>query len=227
MIVMLQDFQNIFEISITLSEVIFNISVAFICGLIISFFYRITYRGPGYSIAFINSLVVLSMITAVVIMVIGNNLARAFGLVGAMSIIRFRTAVKETQDIIYIFFSLAIGMAAGVGLHSIAIVGAIFVGTMSFILSKTILVSQHKQEYLLQFNYSADENSTEPPYIHVFKKYCKNYRIINTKSINGGILEVSYYVNLRHKEKSTEFVKEMKKLQSVNQINLFFDEEYF
>ena len=97
---MLQDFQNILIFSITIGEVIGNIMVALICSFIISLVYRWTYRGTSYSVSFVNSIVSLAMITALVIMVIGNNLARAFGLVGAMSIIRFRTAVKDTQDIV-------------------------------------------------------------------------------------------------------------------------------
>ena len=98
---------NLFPITAT--DIVLNIAVALMCGLAIAWLYRNTYRGPGYSIAFVNSIVYLTMITAVVILAIGSNLARAFGLVGAMSIIRFRTAVKETQDIVYIFFSLAVG----------------------------------------------------------------------------------------------------------------------
>ena len=75
-----------------------------------------------------SSLVTLAMITAVVIMAIGNNLARAFGLVGAMSIIRFRTAVKDTQDLVFIFLALAMGSAAGVGFHRLAVVATLVVG---------------------------------------------------------------------------------------------------
>ena len=101
---MLDDFQNVLSVSLSIGEVFENLVVALICGVIISIFYRLTYRGPGISFSFINSLIILALITSVVIMVIGNNLARAFGLVGAMSIIRFRTAIKETQDIIFIFF---------------------------------------------------------------------------------------------------------------------------
>jgi len=122
-----QDFQGILNLSVTFSDVLANLMVSLVCGLIIAFFYKLTYKGAGYTNSFIVSLVVLSLITTVIIMVIGNNLARAFGLVGAMSIIRFRTAVKETLDIIFIFFSLAIGMAAGIGLPSIAIGGTLFI----------------------------------------------------------------------------------------------------
>jgi hypothetical protein len=90
------------------------LSVALFAGLILTCLYRITYKGAGYTAGFVGSIILLTLITALVIMVIGNNLARAFGLVGAMSIIRFRTAVKDVMDIVFIFFALAVGMASGV-----------------------------------------------------------------------------------------------------------------
>lgn len=76
------------------------------------------------------------MITAIVIMVIGNKLARALGVVGAMSIIRFRTAVKDAADIMFIFFALSIGLAAGVKLYSIAFFGTLFVGGVYHVITK-------------------------------------------------------------------------------------------
>ncbi|MCK4716381.1 MAG: DUF4956 domain-containing protein, partial [Candidatus Marinimicrobia bacterium] len=127
---MFNGFENLFVYSINPGQVIVNMVVAFICGLLISIIYRWTYSGPTYSVTYLNSLIVLSMITSIVIMVIGNNLARAFGLVGAMSIIRFRTAIKDTQDIVFIFFSLAVGMASGVGMHLIALFGVLLIGAV-------------------------------------------------------------------------------------------------
>jgi len=127
----LQECQNIFASGVGLA--IGDLAIALLCGFLISLLYRWTYRGPAYSTTFVSSLASLSMITALVIMVIGNNLARAFGLVGALSIIRFRTAVKDTQDIVFIFFALAVGMAAGVGLHLSAIAGTLFIGLSIFV----------------------------------------------------------------------------------------------
>ena len=175
---MLNEFQNIFNFSVSLSDVIVSLSVAFICGMLIGLFYKLTYRGSGYTNSFLNSLILLVMIKSVVIMVIGNNLARAFGLVGAMSIIRFRTAVKEPLDIIFIFFSLAIGMAAGVGLYSIAIGGTIFIGLILLILTKTSIITTSKEEFLLQFFYVGDGDGNESPYLDTIQKYCKSYKIV-------------------------------------------------
>lgn len=225
---MLQDFNNVLGFSLTPVDIFINLVVALICGLLIAFFYRKSYHGPGYSSTFINTLVILAMITSVVMMVIGNNLARAFGLVGAMSIVRFRTAVKETHDIIFIFFALAIGMAAGVGYYAIALFSTITIGIATVLLSKT-LVTHSRREFLLQFSYndSGDMNGSTP-YVTVLKDFCRKYKIINTKSVNGGdTLELSYYVDLKNIRRNTEFIRELRGLQGVSNVNLYFDDEYF
>jgi len=216
---------NLFPTSAT--DIIVNILVALLCGLFIAKLYRHTYKGPGYSVNFVNSIVLLAMITAVVIMVIGNNLARAFGLVGAMSIIRFRTAVKETQDIVYIFFGLSVGLAAGVGYHKIAFIGTLFIGSILYVLSKSNTGVPRQKEYLLQFSTSA--NGAEiPPYLAVLKTYCKRHKVINMKSVGDqDILELSYYVRFKDEQKSDEFLRELKSIHEVDHINLFFDEERF
>ncbi len=222
---MLNDFNTIFQFSISAGDVIKNLFVALVCGVMVAFFYRKTYNGPGYLKSFVNSLLILSMITAIVIMVIGNNLARAFGLVGAMSIIRFRTAVKETQDIIFIFFSLAVGMAAGVGLHSVAIISTLVIGLIYLLISRSNFINDSKKEYLLQFNTSSEEDN--PAYLEILKKYCKKYNLINAKGNGENFLELSYYVTIKDKETGTALLRELKKLKDLNQVNLFFDEEYF
>ncbi|MCX6151169.1 MAG: DUF4956 domain-containing protein [Ignavibacteriales bacterium] len=223
-----RDFQNIFNFSLSFSDVLVNLTVALICGLMIGFFYKITYRGSGYTNSFLNSLILLTMITSVVIMVIGNNLARAFGLVGAMSIIRFRTAVKEPLDIMFIFFSLAIGLAAGVGLFAVAIGGTIFIGIVLIVLTKTSIISSSREEYLLQFYYAGADESNDAPYLAVLKKYCKSHKLINIKSLgNGDGLELSFYVHLKQKDENAGFIKELKTITGLNHVNLFFDEEHF
>ena len=224
---MLKDFNNIFNVTATPQEILLNLFVALIAGIIISLFYRKSYNGPGYQASFVNSLILLVIITSIVIMVIGNNLARAFGLVGAMSIIRFRTAVKETQDIMYIFFSLAIGMAVGVGQHGLALFGSFFIGTITYFLSKSKFSTPIKSDLLLQFNYNSSNNGV-PAYSSLIDKYCKKSKLINAKAIGtGDMLELSYYVGFKNKENSTEFVQKLRKIDGVENVNLFYDEEYF
>jgi len=225
---MVTELENIFNLSLTVGTVIENLIIALICSLIIAVFYRFTYRGPGFSVSFIHSLVILSLITAIVIMVIGNNLARAFGLVGAMSIIRFRTPVKETMDIVFIFFALSIGMAAGVGLHFVAIWGTIFVGTVILLLTKTNFLSVKKGKYLLQFNFLTDENNDDPPYLPILKKFCKRYNLLNIKSIGPqNEIELSYYVDIKDNNQNNLFISELKGIDAVSNITLYYDDNGF
>lgn len=223
---MLTEFQNAIIFPISAGQIVLNIAVSLLCGLCVAWLYRHTYRGPGYSIGFVNSIVFLTMITAVVILAIGSNLARAFGLVGAMSIIRFRTAVKETQDIVYIFFALAVGMAAGGGYHKIAILGTVSVGAMIFLFSKSGAFSPRREEYLLQFSYSPNGDGG-PEYLPILQKYCRKHHVINTRSLggNGDSLELSYYVKLKEKEGDATFVRALRGSPGVNQVSLYFDDE--
>jgi uncharacterized membrane protein YhiD involved in acid resistance len=189
-------------------------------------FYKQSYKGAGYSSAFISSLLLLTLITALVMMVIGNNLARAFGLVGAMSIIRFRTAVKDTMDIIFIFFALAIGMAAGVGYHKLVFAGILFIGATAYVISRLSIANPRKEEFLLQFSYLSNGVQV-PEYQAVLDKYCKSYKIVNIKSLTPGSdeFDMAFYVNLKDKNSSSEFIKQLRNTAGVRSINLFFDEE--
>ena len=97
------------------NEIVFNLILSFFYGLLISFVYKKTHKGMSYSQSFMITNIFLSVIVCMVIMTIGNSVSRAFALVGALSIIRFRTVIKDTKDIVYIFWSLAAGITCGTG----------------------------------------------------------------------------------------------------------------
>lgn len=218
------DLQSLMEMNIRTGDVLLNLLVAFLCGMIIAQTYKMTFGGASYSKSISNSLVVLAMITTIVIIVIGNNLARAFGLVGAMSIIRFRTAVKDPMDIVFIFFSLAIGLAAGVGLAQIAIIGTLSISAVLLVMSKIGYGSHRSDENLLQFAFSGDHNGGEPPYLAVIKKHCRSYTMINVRSLGSSHqYEISYYVTLRDASRGNELVKTLSALDDVEKINLYSD----
>lgn len=223
---MFHEFNDIFNLSLSFGELLKNLLASFFCGITIAFFYKRSYSGPGYLNSFVNALVILTMITSIVIMVIGNNLARAFGLVGAMSIIRFRTAVKETQDIIFIFFSLAVGMAAGVGLHALAFLSTISIGGIALFLNKSKFVASSQRGFLLQLNTVADLKESD--FNQLFLEYLTDYKLVNSKAIiSSDEVEYSYYVNFKNKKSSAEFLQNLRKIEGIIQINMFYDEEYF
>ncbi len=223
---MIEDFQNIFVFSITARDVIANILVAMMCGIFIALLYKYTYKGLNYSSSFTVSLIMLTMITAVVIMVIGNNLARAFGMVGAMSIIRFRTAVKDASDIMFIFFALSIGLASGVKLYSISIFGTLFIGLVYLIVSQMNFALPQKREFLLQI-VANPETLPDNPFMETLNKYCRKTKLVNVKTMgerDNEQMEFSYYIHLKNEQKGPEMVADIKQLKWVIQTNLFFDE---
>ena len=223
---MFQDYQDIL---LGIGQVTGRLTVALACGFLITIVYRWTHTGSGYSTRFVNSIVALPMITAIVVMVIGNNLARAFGLVGAMSLIRFRTAIKDPEDTVFIFFSLAVGMAAGVGLHSTAITGTMFIGIVIYILSQFSHTYARRLEFSLRFSLSGEQDGeAEAPYLPVLEKYCKRHRPTNVKSRKGGdLLELAFHVTLKDVDKSEKFIRELGWIQGVSRINLSFDKKSF
>lgn len=218
---------SIFIFRISPAEAITNLAVALICGILISLFYRATYKGVSYSSHYVISVIMLAMITALVIMVIGNNLARAFGLVGAMSIIRFRTAVKDTQDIMYIFFALAAGLACGAGMYVIALTSTLFIGFSLIIASAIYSENPAKREYLLQIVHLGSQVE-QNKFKKVLNKYLSRYNLVNVKNLTddrGEIMEFSYYVKLKRESYSSDLISDIKALPQVDKVNLFFDEE--
>ncbi|MBK8490948.1 MAG: DUF4956 domain-containing protein [Saprospirales bacterium] len=222
---MLEDFQLIDLFRPSIFDFAANLFVSLGCGLLIALVYRFTYKGASYSSSYVNSLVLLSLITTVVILVIGNNLARAFGLVGAMSIIRFRTAVRDVQDIVFIFFSLCIGMAAGVGLNSVAIIGTIFISLIIILLDTTGFGRPPQIKHLLQLTYSASPE-TERALQEVLKKYCRRIQLMNLRQLaDRDEVDAFYHLSIRFRKKENDLVQALREIASVSQVNLFFEEE--
>ncbi|MEM8484900.1 MAG: DUF4956 domain-containing protein [Bacteroidota bacterium] len=218
---------------VTAGQIILGLGVAFLCGFIITYFYKWAYRGSNYTPSYVRSLLYLTLIAAMIIMVIGNNLARAFGLVGAMSIIRFRTALKDTQDIVFVFFSLAVGLAAGVGMYGLALGGTLAVGLVILITSRTNFAALNRKSYLVQFTFddtpAANENAAasgnEAPYLDVFNRYARKHRLVNLRTAEGSdTLDLTYYVFLKDPKEAEALTRALGDIAQVSRVNVFYDE---
>ncbi|MCB0805595.1 MAG: DUF4956 domain-containing protein [Bacteroidales bacterium] len=221
---MFEQFQDLDLFPVNVFDVVSNLLVALVCGIIIALVYRFIYKGPSYSSTYVNSLVLLTLITSVVILVIGNNLARAFGLVGAMSIIRFRTAVRDVQDIVFIFFALSIGMASGVGLHVIALASTIIISLIAIVLVTFNFGSPRRQEFLLQVSYDSS-GITEDHIVQIIRRYSGKYKLVNLKNLGGDNVEAFYHVGYKTKKNSGELLRELRSITEVLNVNLFFDDD--
>ncbi len=223
---MMNEFTDLFSFTVTIRDVLANLGVALLCGFIISLVYRYTYKGLNYSATFAVSIVMLTMITSIVIMVIGNNLARAFGMVGAMSIIRFRTAVKDAADIMFIFFGLTIGLACGVKLYAIAFTSTLFVSGTYILFSLFDFGLVKRTEYLLQILVSSPDEG-ETLFEDIIRRHASRFRLVNSKLIGEPgteTLELSYHVFLKDQLRGNRMIADIKRLPQVRHVNLFFDE---
>ena len=209
------------------ADVLVSLLVALVCGVVVSLVYRWTYRGASYSASLVRSMITLAMITAVVMLVIGNNLARAFGLVGAMSIIRFRTALKDPQDIVFVFFALAAGMAAGVGLHVLALVSTVSIGLVIAITTRVNFATVDKQAFILRLDYEGGEGEESAAYLPILRKYCKSTRLINVRTGGGrdGRTELTFFADLRDENQREMLTRELAETEGVSDVNIFYDSE--
>ncbi len=200
-----------------------NLTVALVCGLLIGLFYRWTFRKKNHSATFFNSIVALSMITTIVITVIDNNLARAFGLVGALSIIRFRISVKDMKDIVFIFFALAVGMAAGVDLLLTAIAGTIFIGVVMLVLYRMPPPSGTRpKKFTLRFFFTSagEPAEQEALYRPILSKHCKRYELAKVKpSEMENTLALSFSGVLK-RDRGENLVRELEQIPEIEQVTL-------
>ncbi len=224
---MLQELRDIGLLRpIDAGEVLSSLIVALLCGIIVAWIYRRTYRGTSYAPSFVRSMVVLPMITALVILVIGNNLARAFGLVGAMSIIRFRTAVKDIHDIVFIFFSLAVGLAAGVGMHAGAWIGTVVIGLTVMATTGFGFGRISQTAMLLEFEYEMNGSTDPPPYQAVLDRMCRFTSILSVRQPQeGDTLSLTFHVRLKRGADATQLVRELRDTERVSRVNMYYDDE--
>ncbi len=200
--------------------IIINLILAFVLSLIIAWVYKKTHKGLSYSQSFVVTLIIAGIVIAAVMMVIGNNVARAFGAFGAFSLIRFRTAIKDTKDMGYIFLVLAVGMAVGTKNYLIAIAVTVIVLIIIVVLTKINFGSIRKFDYILSFNLDTRQTG-ENIYKTVFDKYLSNSNVLNIKAIeNGLVLQLSFSVKFISESESQGFVTSLEKLQGVADVNL-------
>jgi uncharacterized membrane protein YhiD involved in acid resistance len=211
--------------SADVTDILISTVTAFLLGLYIAWVYRATHRGVSYSPSLVHSMVILPMITGIVMMVIGNNLARAFGLVGAMSIIRFRTAVKDVRDTAFVFYALAAGMATGTGNLLIGIGGTLLVGLLVTLLHLGRHAVPKRDEFVLQFNVTSAEERRRA-YLPIFEKYLRRSSLLHVRSVRlGEALQLSFYVVLRDRDRVEAFINELSALEGLDRVTLTATEE--
>jgi len=199
--------------------VVVNSLLALILGLGISAVYKHTHHGLSYSQSFVIMLVLVTMIATMAMMVIGNNIARAFALVGALSIIRFRTVIKDTRDIAFIFAGLVAGMAAGTSSYFIAIFGTALILVVVVFLHLRNYGSLVRKEFILRLEAS---RSVAELVVNQSSKYVETMTILEVEGSpsTADFVQLTYDVVLKTETEIESFLKDIRTLEGVRNVRL-------
>ena len=180
--------------TISVGSMLLSLVVAFIIGIFIIYVYRKTYTGVVYSKAFGLCILMLSMVTAMIIRTISSNISLSLGMVGALSIVRFRTAVKEPVDTGFMFWGISAGIMAGAGLYLIAIIASVGIGLLYFV---TYLMGfKVANRYLLVLKYEASAHNEVLKKIKALRKFK-----VRSKSIFSNEVELSLEIDMKENSK--------------------------
>jgi uncharacterized membrane protein YhiD involved in acid resistance len=219
-------FQDIFKSSflqnmnsVTLFDMIIAIVLAFAIGMFIFFIYKKTFSGVMYSSSFAVTLVALTMITTVVILAVTSNIVLSLGMVGALSIVRFRTAIKEPLDIAFLFWSIAVGIVLAAGLITLAVIGSLAIGIFLLIFVNR---NTYSNPYIAVLH--CEDQESERQAVEYLKSQVQRCTI-KSKTVQRGSIEIDMEVRL--KGENTDFVNALSDLPGVkNAVLVSYNGDY-
>ncbi len=193
-------------------DTVIGMIFALVIGLFIFVVYKKTFNGVMYSTGFAMTLVGLSLVTTLVIMAVTSNVVLSLGMVGALSIVRFRAAIKEPMEIVYLFWAIAVGIVIGAGMIPLAVIGSVLIGVILILFANRRL---HDNPYILIFN-CVNEKAEETA-AHVTKKAVERF-VVKSKTVNQAGIEVT--AEVRMKDESTSFVNRLNDIEGVDEVTL-------
>ncbi|GLY29812.1 DUF4956 domain-containing protein [Kineosporia sp. NBRC 101731] len=181
----------------SMGDVALALSLSFFLSSMIGYVYRYTHRNVSYSQSYVQTLVILGMLISLIMLVVGSNIARAFALVGALSVVRFRNAIKETRDVGFIFLVMSIGMAAGTRFYSLATVAAVSICLVIVVMFRFNWFASSVHRQVVKVQVPSDGNYTE--HIQdVLIQHTDEFELVSLESIRAGSMtEMMYTVRLK------------------------------
>ena len=194
--------------SISIFDMVVALMLAFGIGLFIFMVYKKTYQGVMYSSSFGTTLIALTMITTVVILAVTSNVVLSLGMVGALSIVRFRAAIKEPLEIAFLFWSIAVGIVLAAGLIPLAVIGSMVIGLVLIIIVNKKAYYNPYIVVLSCSNFEAEKKAQEFLSKHVQK--C----VVKSKTATKGLIELN--LEIRMKDDNTDFINALSAMDGVN-----------
>lgn len=197
----LDPFRTVYDMSTgsAMAKALIALVLSFLLCTLISVVYKATYQGNRYSQSFAHTIIIMGVVVSLIMMVIGNNIAVAFGLVGAFSIIRFRTAMSDPRDIATIFFSMAVGIACGLGYYMVAVLFAVSVSVIIYVLTRVQFGKMPVRQTLRIV--IPETVSYDGLFDDIFQKYFKHYELTEVETVNmGTAFQLEYSIQMHNME---------------------------
>ncbi|MFH0881092.1 MAG: DUF4956 domain-containing protein [Lentisphaerota bacterium] len=203
-----------------LEQILCGILASFILSMAIATVYRWTYHGLSYSRSFVHTQVLSSLVTAILIMAIGNNLARGLGILGTLAIIRFRTPIRDPRDIIFLFACLAIGISCGAAVYSVAVIGAFMFCAIALFLHASPFASLRVYEGLLRFCLPPGSWSKEKV-TDMLGQYCSTFVLVAMReAVQGNAIEYSYQIRLIDPTYQSDLLEALRAIEEIADVHL-------
>jgi hypothetical protein len=207
--------------SITIMQAVFNLLTAFICAVIIYAIYFFTSKDVKPTASFAKTLLMVTLSTCLVLMLIGSNLALSLGMVGALSVIRFRAAVKDSRDAAFIFYAIAVGMTAALGIYTLAFIGTLFIGAMIIAFS---FINIGSKTYIFTVRASSGSSQVED---EIKKTIGNRYNVIalSLKHNDDNSMSVETVYEIGLKKEAQDLCRRLLETEGVLSVNAILRED--
>lgn len=200
------------------AAVLLSLLLAFLCGQMIAWTYMYTHAGLSYSRSFVNAMIIIPVVVALVMSVLSNNLVTAFGLMAVFAIVRFRNILRDTLDTSYILTSIVLGMAAGTQKYATAVVGCAFAVALMLYLSFTNFGARHRYDLILNLHWS------KPPaelgfLLRLLDRHSRRVVCASQRTNEGyGGTDLSYRLLLRDRGRTQDLLAELRAIEGVSRV---------
>lgn len=192
-------------------DVLLTLLLSFVCSIVVAWTYRTTHRNVSYSQSYVQTLIILGMLISLIMLVVGSNIARAFALVGALSVVRFRNAIKETRDVGFIFLVMAIGMACGTRFYILACIATVVICGVILIMSRFNWFALNVQRQVIKVQVPADDGDYAPAIEDILIRRTEEFELISTETVrNGALLEYAYTARLKNGVTPSSVIEELR-----------------
>jgi uncharacterized membrane protein YhiD involved in acid resistance len=208
----------------TLITLAYTLILTFILSSVIAWTYEKTFLGLSYSRNFVQAIVLSAVVAATVMQAIGDNVGRGLGMMGALSVVRFRTSFKDPRDIMFVFASLGAGIGCGVYAWGAAVGGTVAFCLVAFLLSRTGLGTKHFFDGMLRFALP-NEAGVRGQIENLMKTDLKTFILITMREVDGGArLDVAYQVRLRATKPAAEILSELSKIEGISDVQFMMQD---